>query len=995
MRKINLHVFLFMALLSIGHAFAQSNPPPDNPRPKKGDIPFSLRFHPDDLGYYENNNLDNLRDDWDTNIAGFNTDNILWHYPARRNNDPNSTLTDTQLQSAFLQTTSGLGYAVQYTIPTYTQHFPETLASGVTSINLDSYTCLNSNGQTASAPWETWGPNHLDISYPHLVTDLISTLSEFVEDGVVSFHQDFPGRNYSLLKFGGCFSAQNDGMFRDWLAINTTASQAELEIPNPISIFSIRDYVEDYIQQNVTPDPTDPNSPYNYDINKINKPIIDLYKQFTLELVQEHHDLVQAGVNLKIQNFYNNPNLKGNYSANNLNQFYWLKDQFDFWISEVQVRHNDYSIGVEVQKSTIFSKSTTFDENDSNQWNSSLTLAHTSGNLNRKMVPLTYSSGMSFVAPWDVYAGSTRLFGEPAYYADLFNFVEINDTANPNEAGDTGLFKGHTTIEESSRVYTAVSRVSNKHESEDDNISSLSFVNLDITNWGQSTQIKVGSLDPIFVQNQTGVGQAHITLAQAADINLGDPLWYIKDTSSGEYLYIDPMYEWSLNSPEIDVTTALVTNKVPRETPVATTISWKYENTDNFTIPVGSTVLIGETEYTTFVETNRGFLYFESDDVDTEVNIGDPIWSIVSPLGVKLFPKEENPFVINVQQKGLKSSSIVSGVQPSTSSDGTPRTEVHWNPTQTNFGKIPKGSTVLINDKVYTTLGHTGVGNLYIDANAEVNIGDHIWYIKNPTGETIYPATNHLTVSGINQGANNYPGRTTLNWTGQNTNLTIPIGSQVKVNDKIYTTTILSNVGNIYLPESAADEINVGDRIWFVYDNDHLILPENVNYSEVKMHVIRLANTLSSDDVMVKVKKHRFARFYEMLSPNSETSLDDISSLGQYNYYKIKDLKDWAVLDAYNDPSLGIIGSRRSVPVTPKNKVYPNPTSQVLHIRAVSAIKTLAIFDLNGRHLMSERIGDKDILKHTIDVKDLSTGIYFLNLETEAGTETIKFIKNE
>ncbi|WP_178984683.1 DUF7619 domain-containing protein [Winogradskyella helgolandensis] len=60
-------------------------------------------------------------------------------------------------------------------------------------------------------------------------------------------------------------------------------------------------------------------------------------------------------------------------------------------------------------------------------------------------------------------------------------------------------------------------------------------------------------------------------------------------------------------------------------------------------------------------------------------------------------------------------------------------------------------------------------------------------------------------------------------------------------------------------------------------------------------------------------------------------------------------------------------------------KLYPNPAENTLHISSPIAVKSVYIYDINGRVLQSIKYDD-NILEKTIDIKELSKGVYFVKL---------------
>jgi len=82
-----------------------------------------------------------------------------------------------------------------------------------------------------------------------------------------------------------------------------------------------------------------------------------------------------------------------------------------------------------------------------------------------------------------------------------------------------------------------------------------------------------------------------------------------------------------------------------------------------------------------------------------------------------------------------------------------------------------------------------------------------------------------------------------------------------------------------------------------------------------------------------------------------------------------------------------------SSPVAGKWDVYPNPTNGLLNIETNSAIGNVSVMDVNGRILKEFRF-DAAPLSVQLDVKELTSGIYFLNIKSEKGSVSRKIIKN-
>ena len=78
-----------------------------------------------------------------------------------------------------------------------------------------------------------------------------------------------------------------------------------------------------------------------------------------------------------------------------------------------------------------------------------------------------------------------------------------------------------------------------------------------------------------------------------------------------------------------------------------------------------------------------------------------------------------------------------------------------------------------------------------------------------------------------------------------------------------------------------------------------------------------------------------------------------------------------------------------------KNKlqvsVYPNPATENLFVELDSKIKTVQIniSDLSGKSIINTKLSNQN----NIDISGLQLGMYMLNVSTENGSETVKFIK--
>jgi hypothetical protein len=71
--------------------------------------------------------------------------------------------------------------------------------------------------------------------------------------------------------------------------------------------------------------------------------------------------------------------------------------------------------------------------------------------------------------------------------------------------------------------------------------------------------------------------------------------------------------------------------------------------------------------------------------------------------------------------------------------------------------------------------------------------------------------------------------------------------------------------------------------------------------------------------------------------------------------------------------------------------MYPNPVLNVLNIDNTADVTQIDVYDASGRMVRTVEVSTNKV---TIDVADLQTGVYIVNVYNEKGTQTSKFIKN-
>ncbi|WP_395042897.1 T9SS type A sorting domain-containing protein [Flavobacterium sp.] len=70
--------------------------------------------------------------------------------------------------------------------------------------------------------------------------------------------------------------------------------------------------------------------------------------------------------------------------------------------------------------------------------------------------------------------------------------------------------------------------------------------------------------------------------------------------------------------------------------------------------------------------------------------------------------------------------------------------------------------------------------------------------------------------------------------------------------------------------------------------------------------------------------------------------------------------------------------------------LYPNPVNSIININCKNSIKTIELYDVQGRILQTILENDNT---STIDITNKSNGIYFVKITTEIGSKVEKVVK--
>lgn len=116
----------------------------------------------------------------------------------------------------------------------------------------------------------------------------------------------------------------------------------------------------------------------------------------------------------------------------------------------------------------------------------------------------------------------------------------------------------------------------------------------------------------------------------------------------------------------------------------------------------------------------------------------------------------------------------------------------------------------------------------------------------------------------------------------------------------------------------------------------------------------------------------------------------DAFGAGATTWTSIADLTDEPAFDglAFSiDGQNATLGTQEVFSNIKKVTLSPNPTTDYVNINSTAKINNVEIFDMNGRKVNVNLDGNR------VDVRNLNTGGYIINIETKDGKTTEKFIK--
>lgn len=179
----------------------------------------------------------------------------------------------------------------------------------------------------------------------------------------------------------------------------------------------------------------------------------------------------------------------------------------------------------------------------------------------------------------------------------------------------------------------------------------------------------------------------------------------------------------------------------------------------------------------------------------------------------------------------------------------------------------------------------------------------------------------------------------------------------------------LQDNGYVYFTVPDADKVTIDlkgkstseDRIILIYRNDELI--ETISGLDRNNCVTFTEEVFSESPVTYKI-----------------TAGDEASTKP-------------VVITSMTVTKYGTTSIRKENPMKKGTMIYPNPTSDYLYIdcKAIDQCSSVELFNIAGQKLLTQKTGS---VIDPIDMSNLPTGIYLLQLRGDSGIATYKVIKN-
>lgn len=125
---------------------------------------------------------------------------------------------------------------------------------------------------------------------------------------------------------------------------------------------------------------------------------------------------------------------------------------------------------------------------------------------------------------------------------------------------------------------------------------------------------------------------------------------------------------------------------------------------------------------------------------------------------------------------------------------------------------------------------------------------------------------------------------------------------------------------------------------------------------------------------------------------NNNVTVPSGYAINEWYHFSVRATNGAGLVDSLTSDGFRVISSTSlneeniSIPI-----VYPNPAVDQLSIKSIVPIRSIVIYDSQGRKIMDENIQNK--LQYTVDVSQLSSGNYFIRIHDSEKVVDVKWVK--
>ncbi|WP_179318649.1 FG-GAP-like repeat-containing protein [Winogradskyella helgolandensis] len=209
------------------------------------------------------------------------------------------------------------------------------------------------------------------------------------------------------------------------------------------------------------------------------------------------------------------------------------------------------------------------------------------------------------------------------------------------------------------------------------------------------------------------------------------------------------------------------------------------------------------------------------------------------------------------------------------------------------------------------------------------------------------------------------------------------------------------NPGDDYIPSSGAIGDTNNDGFLDVFSNGNIYLNNTNSNNWIKINTVGTTSNINGigarveiqTDNGIQIRDVRSGEGFEFMSTlNTHFGIGTLTSINSITIYWPSGTVDFIENPEINTSHTIFEGSTLSIidetliDVT----IYPNPVEAELTIKTSADIinKIATVFDVNGKRMLNQKLTSS-----TIDVSSLTSGVYFLRLESEGKIIKRKFIK--